>query len=77
MYREPCPSFKRTLMQNFKLHCPRRWRGHYTLKFYVRLFYVMGKALLFKLSCTGQGLVKKGDNLTVFTTPVGDCENSF
>ena len=29
----------------------------HTLKFYVKVFYVMGKALSGKLSCTGIGLV--------------------
>ena len=35
----------------------RRWHWHYTLKFYVNVFYAMGKVLSGELSCTGKGLV--------------------
>ena len=34
----------------------RRQRWRHTLKFYIKGFYVMGKALLGELSCMGTGL---------------------
>ena len=35
----------------------------YTLKFYIKVFYVMGKALSGELSCTETGLVLKVLNI--------------
>ena len=43
------------------------WRRRNTLEFYVKAFYVMGKALSGELSCTGTGFVTKGYNIPYST----------